>query len=52
MAERGVTVDHTNIYRWVQKFTPLLETRFRRGKKHLVGSRWRMDEAYIKIKGR
>ena len=51
MAERGVAVDHTNIYRWVQKFTPLLETRFRRGKKQPVDSSWRMDETYIRIKG-
>ena len=51
MAERGVAVDHTNVYRWVQKFTPLLEARFRRGKKQPVGLSWRMDETYIKIKG-
>lgn len=51
MAEWGVAVDHTNVYRWVQKFTPLLAMRFRRGKKHPVGSSWRMDETYIRIKG-
>ena len=31
MAERGVEVDHSNIYRWVQKFTPQLEAVFRKG---------------------
>ena len=51
MAERGVEVDHSNIYRWVQKFTPQLEAAFRKGKKRLVGTSWRMDETYIKIKG-
>ena len=51
MAERGLVVDHTSLYRWVLKFTPLLEARFRRGKKRPVGSSWRMDETYIKIKG-
>lgn len=51
MAERGVAVDHTNIYRWVQKFTPLLEGCFRQGKKQPVGSSGRLDETYIKIKG-
>src|SRR5512144_2079083 len=47
----GVQVDHSNIYRWVQKFTPPLEAAFRKGKKHPVGKSWRMDETYIKIKG-
>lgn len=51
MAERGVEVDHSNIYRWVQKFTPPLEAAFRKGKKRQVGKSWRMDETYIKIKG-
>ncbi len=52
MAERGVQVDHSNIYRWVQKFTPKLEAAFRRsGSKRPVGKSWRMDETYIKING-
>src|SRR3954453_22741066 len=46
MEERGIQVDHSNIYRWVQKFTPPLETAFRNGKKRRVGSSWRMDETY------
>jgi putative transposase len=51
MEERGVEVDHSNIYRWVQKFTPQLESAFRKGQKRPVGNSWRMDETYIKIKG-
>ena len=51
MAKRGVQVDHSNIYRWVQKFTPKLEATFRKGMKRPVGKSWRMDETYIKIKG-
>ncbi|MEA3277269.1 MAG: IS6 family transposase [Pseudomonadota bacterium] len=52
MAERGVQVNHTNIYRWVQKFTPKLEAEFRRsGSKRSVGTSWRMDETYIKVNG-
>ena len=52
MAERGVQVDHTNIYRWVQKFAPQLEAEFRRsGNKRPVGTSWRMDETYIKVNG-
>src|SRR5512143_2609745 len=51
MEEGGVAVDHYNLHRWVQKFTPLLEAAFRKGKKRSVGNSWRMDETYIKIKG-
>jgi transposase-like protein len=52
VAERGVQVDHTNIYRWVQKFAPQLEAEFRRsGNKRPVGTSWRMDETYIKVNG-
>jgi putative transposase len=51
MLERGVEVDHSNIYRWVQKFTPQLEAAFRKGEKRAVGNSWRMDETYIKVKG-
>ena len=52
MAERGVQVDHSNIYRWVQKFAPKLEAAFRHpGSKCPVGKSWRMDETYIKING-
>src|SRR3954468_13425886 len=47
---RGVTVDHVIIQRWVHKFTPLIEGTFRNRKK-AVGSSWRMDETYIKVKG-
>ncbi|MEZ9724471.1 IS6 family transposase, partial [Vibrio splendidus] len=49
--ERGVVVDHATINRWVIKFTPVLEQRARRRKKPVSGS-WRMDETYIKVKGK
>lgn len=51
MLERGVKGDHSNIYRWVQKFTPQLEVAFRKGEKRAVGNSWRMDETYIKVNG-
>ena len=51
MEERGVEVDHSNIYRWIRKFTPQLEAAFRKGGKCPVGKSWRMDETYIKVKG-
>ncbi|MGV8003040.1 IS6 family transposase [Photorhabdus temperata subsp. temperata] len=50
MAERGIEVDHSTLYRWVIRLTPLLGQAFRRHKRP-VGRRWRMDETYIKIKG-
>ena len=51
LAERGVDVDHVTIYRWVQRFTPLLADAARPCR-HLVGDRWQMDETYVKVAGR
>ena len=48
--ERGVFVDHSSINRWALRFLPLLEKVFRKHKRQ-VGSSWRMDETYIKVKG-
>jgi transposase-like protein len=50
MEERGVEVDHTTIYRWVQKYAPEFEKRLRWYAKPL-GFKWKVDETYIKIKG-
>jgi transposase-like protein len=50
MKERGVFVDHSSINRWAIRFLPLLEKVFRKHKRP-VGSSWRMDETYIKVKG-
>ncbi len=50
MHERGFSVDHSTINRWVLHYAPQLEAAFRRKKKR-VGNRWRMDESYIKVKG-
>ena len=50
MKERGVDVDHSTINRWVLKYTPEIEKKFRKHK-NIVGRSWRMDETYIKIKG-
>jgi transposase-like protein len=51
LAERGVEVDHTTVYRWVQRFTPLL-TEAARPCRHAVGDRWQVDETYMKVAGR
>ena len=50
MQERGVTVDHSTINRWVLKYAPELEEAFRR-RKRPVGHSWRMDETYMKVNG-
>jgi transposase, IS6 family len=49
MAERGLKVDHTTIYRWVQQYAPELEQRCKPHLKQTTDS-WRVDETYIKAK--
>ena len=49
MLERGLHVDHTTIYRWVQHYAPELERRCRPHVKSTTDS-WRVDETYIKVK--
>jgi transposase-like protein len=51
LAERGVEVDHVTVYRWVQRFTPLL-AEVARPCRHSVGDCWRVDETYVKVAGR
>src|SRR5262247_3431180 len=50
MAERGVTVVHTTVLRWVQCFVPVFEKK-RKKYARPVGSSWRVDETYFKVKG-
>ena len=50
MEERGVEVDHSTLNRWVLKYVPLLDQAFRERKRR-VGSSWRMDETYVRIRG-
>ncbi len=51
LTERGVEVDHVTIYRWVQRFTPLL-AEAARPCRHRAGGRWFVDETYVKVAGR
>jgi transposase-like protein len=51
LAERGVEIDHVTVYRWVQRFTPLL-AEAARPCRHAVGDRWFVDETYVKFAGR
>jgi putative transposase len=50
MEERGVSVDHATIHRWVLRYSPPLAEAFYH-RKRPVGRRWRMDETYIRVKG-
>ena len=49
MLERGLQVDHTTIYRWVQRYAPELEKRCRPHLKATTDS-WRVDETYVKVR--
>ena len=51
LGERGIEVDHVAVYRWVQRFTPLL-AEAARPCRHRVGDRWQVDETYVKVAGR
>ncbi len=51
MEERGVDVDHSTLYRWVQCYVPELEKKphwYKRSRSYS----WRVDEIYIKVKGK
>ena len=51
MAERGLSLAHATIMRWVQRYVPEFEKRWSRFARQAGGS-WRVDETYVKIKGR
>ena len=51
MAERGLSLAHTTIMRWIQRYVPEFERRWNRFT-HPAGLSWRVDETYVKIKGR
>jgi transposase-like protein len=51
MSERGLLVDRSCVWRWVQDYAPQINKRCR---PHLkpVNRSWRVDETYIKVKGK
>jgi len=51
MMIRGAKIDHSTLQRWVRRFVSLIDKRVRQGKKPVNGS-WRMDESYIRLKGK
>jgi IS6 family transposase len=50
LTERGIEVDHVTVYRWVQRFVPLLADAARSAYRS-AGDRWFVDETYVKVNG-
>ena len=50
--ERGVKVDHSTIYLWVQYYSPKILERLKWYWKPKLGFSWRVDETYVKVKGK
>src|SRR6266496_5975980 len=50
LVERGVEVDHVTVDRWVMRFAPLLADAARLCRQ-AVGTRWQVDETYVKVAG-
>ena len=50
-SDRGIQVDHTTLFRWIQAYAPELDKRIR---PHLrmTGGSWRVDETYIRVRGK
>ena len=51
LAERGLRADHVTVWRWVQRYAPELDRRLRKRLKATNDS-WRVDETYIRVKGK
>jgi transposase-like protein len=51
MAERNLSLAHTTIMRWVHHYAPEFERRWNRFARP-AGSSWRVDETYVRIRGK
>ena len=51
LQDRGIEVDHSTVHDWVIQYTKIFAKHIHK-KKHKVGKSWRMDETYIKVKGK
>jgi len=51
MAERGIEIDHATFHRWVVRYAPQIADQAQKRKRPTLGS-WRVDETYIKVKGK
>ena len=52
LSERGLEVDHTTIYRWVQVYAPKLRKKLAWYSRKQFGCSWGVDETYIKVSGK
>ena len=50
MTERDLSVDHVTIWRWLQRYAPILNQRIRR-EMRCPNRSWRVDETYVKVAG-
>jgi transposase, IS6 family len=50
MAERKLRVDHTTVWRWVQRYAPELNRRVRPELRRM-GTSWQVDETYVRVAG-
>jgi IS6 family transposase len=51
LAERGLSVDHVTVWRWVQRYARELDRRLRKRLK-VTNDSWRVDETYVRVKGK
>jgi transposase, IS6 family len=51
LAERGLSVDHVTVLRWVQRYAPELDRRLRT-RLRATNDSWRVDETYVRVKGK
>jgi transposase-like protein len=52
MGERGVPVDHSTIYHWVQRYAPEIEKRLRWQWRRPRSTSWRVYETYVRVRGK
>ena len=51
LAERGLHADHVTVWRWVQRYAPEIQRRLRL-RLRLTNHSWRVDETYVRVKGK
>jgi len=51
LAERGLRADHVTVWRWVQRYAPEMERRLR-SRLNSTNDSWRVDETYVRVKGK
>ncbi len=52
LADRGISVDRSTIYRWFIEYSPSLRKKLRHYQFTNTGSSWQLDETYVKVKGK